>query len=366
MKSSAAPLAASLLIACAVVACDQADRETSILGWKVTSGWRVGGSENRQVSLADLYPFQVDAGPQRVFLLDQSTQRVYLLDSTGHVTDTLGRYGSGPGEFSAPWAITSHPAGGLTVVDLGARRLISWSRDLVLLDPVPIREQLNSPQLRFRDTDPTFFTMGTGPGGTREFQLVQVGLTSRSVLAAVARPPLRIADLPSCQARQISLTPFFAPTIHWDTRGSLLVVAASAGYMVDVYDGQDKIAELTRPVAPKKATEADALRAAENWKFNDCLVPPAEVIRATTYLETIPVIENVVLSPDSLVWVQRRSDSQGGLTIDLFKLSGQFLGALDSTIPFPAAFLDANKYVAIERDSLDVPSLVAYSIERTP
>jgi hypothetical protein len=351
----------NLVAVALLVGCDKPP-SSAALGWKVAPQWRIG-MDGGGPSFSDLYPFQVDADQEHVYVLDQSTQRVFLLDADGRMVDTVGRSGAGPGEFVAPWAIARNGSGGFSVVDLGARRLVSWTRDRELASPILFHEQLDSPQLRFLNQKPTFLTVGMDEDGKAEFQLALVDSSSRSVLAHLPKPPRRVGDLPTCQARRISLTPFFAPTIHWDTRDSLLVVAASAGYVVDILRGDARIATLTRPLPSQKATEADALRAAENWKFNDCLVPPEEVIRAATYLEIIPVVENVVLSPDSLVWVQRRSGSPAH-AIDVFTLSGTFIGTLDQSVPFPAAFIDANRYVAIERDSLDVPSVVGYRLTR--
>lgn len=335
------------------------------LDWHLEPRWIIGGADNRQVALSELARFQVAADSSAVYILDHPGARVFVVSRDGLVTDTLGRHGGGPGEFEDPWALAPLHGGGVGVVDLGARHLARWSPDLHPGDVVPIRGAMDHPQLAVIGSQLLFVVNGQGADGRNQYQLIADGPARSDTLARLVKPERRFGDLPTCDARHISLVPLFTPTLRWSERDGLLAVADGAEYRVRLLRDGAQVAELTRPLPPIRATEAFAESAAADWRFNSCLVPPAEVVRATGYLPVIPVIEEVAIGPDGIVWVLRRGSDRSGPRIDLFQASGAYLGTLPPSTPFPAAFLDRDHLITVEADTDEVPRVTLYRLVRS-
>lgn len=355
----------SLILLFALLAgCNRGQGADIALPWEVEPLWSVGGQGSAGISLSELHPFQVDADPAHIYILDRSSRHLYRLDPDGQRIDTIGRSGAGPGEFVDPWSVATSPDGAVHVTDLGARRVTSWSANGERQPPRPLLAQLEGPALRFLRDEPVMLTFGNAPDGSREGRLRLGTVDSGPVLARITKPPRRQADLPSCQAMQISLTPLFTPMIVWDARGTHLAVNSKIDYLVDLHDGDRRVARIERRLKPLLVSEADALEAAANWKINDCLVPPAEVIRATTYRPTRPVIEALVIAPDSQLWVRRRGGAEREPRTDIFSSTGAYLGTLGRSVPFPAAFVDRDRFVAIAPDSSDLPVVTLYRLKR--
>ncbi len=155
------------------------------------------------------------------------------------------------------------------------------------------------------------------------------------------------------------------PTINWDAEGEELAVNSGAEYVVEVYHAGAPFRTIRRPIAPAHADQETAEREAADWRFNGCLVPPSEVVKAAGYLALIPVVQGVALSPEGELWVLRRGAETARPVIDLFDSSANYLGTLPAGAPFPAAFLSQDRIVAVEKDSSDVPRVTVYAVDRS-
>lgn len=189
----------------------------------------------------------------------------------------------------------------------------------------PMRPLTSGPRALIRSTADLVITPGERAGATREF------LDLRGVLVA----------------------------------GDGRVAAAEGpGFPVRVYrpDGPPSI--LTRPLAAVPATEAAALKQAEGYQFNGCLVAPREVVTSIGYLPSIPRIAEVAVAPSGETWIRRRTDDGAAFLIDVFDGTGAFLGTLPPGSPFPAAFLPGDRIVVADKDSMDVPVVSVYSVRR--
>lgn len=334
------------------------------LTWQFERIWSVGGGDEGRLSLGQVEPFQVGFANRQIYLLDRASFRVFILTLDGRVTDTLGGQGLGPGEFVAPWAIGLDDSGAVGVVDMGTRRIVRWSAGGKLLAPTSIEGVIEHPKVAFVGPDRVMNMWSLD--SVREYQLVSIGPTGRRVLGRLARAPLHIADLPSCSATRISLTPLFMPAIHWDINGDRLAVSTGAEYSVQLFVGGKMGLTVSRAIVPERGTQANAEAEAVNWRFNDCLVPPAEVVGATGFQESIPIVLSVALSPGGELWVQRRTGRRGRPATDLFDSGGVYLGTLPGPSPFPAVFVGTDSVLAVENDSNDVSMVSLFRIRRQP
>jgi len=66
----------------------------------------------------------------RVAILDMDKHSVGVYSRDGRFIESVGREGSGPGEFNIPGGMTVTPSGGLVVSDFGGRKLIRYDSDL--------------------------------------------------------------------------------------------------------------------------------------------------------------------------------------------------------------------------------------------
>lgn len=83
------------------------------------------------------------------------------------------------------------------------------------------------------------------------------------------------------------------------------------------------------------------------------------------FMDEIPVVQDLALSPSNELWVLRRSAADPAQrVIDVFDSSTAFVGSLPAGTAFPAAFIDETSYVAVDRDSLDVPRFAVFHIVR--
>lgn len=358
---------AGLLPALALLVACQADSAGSdhILPWSTHPEWSVGGALDDQVSLSTLQAFQIavdSAG--RIFVLDQPTAHIFVLNPDGRVVDTIGGHGAGPGELVDPWALVATPAGGIAAVDLGSRRLVRWDPDLKPLPTRSLPAGIDHPRVAAIGDELFFTVSGLNPDGDRQYRLMASDSGHDTVIARLAKPPLRIVDLPACGGREISVVPLFTPQLHWDHLGPSLAVSAGPTYDIQLFNGGVQSQVVRRPIVPEHATPSLAETEARDWRFNGCLEPPAEVVARVGYLETVPLIEGLLLSPAGELWVRRRATGGDSRVTDVFGPTGRYLGTLDSSMPFPAAFLGPDRMLAIVPDTDDVPALTLYRLTR--
>ena len=354
--------ALALLVACQ----PESAKSDHTLPWLSHAEWSVGGALDGQISLSTLQPFQIAADSAgRIFVLDQPTAHIFVLSPEGQVVDTIGGHGAGPGELVDPWALVPMPAGGIAAVDLGSRRLVRWDADLKPRPPISLPAGIDHPRVAAIGDELVFTVSGVNAAGDREYRLMASDSGRETVISRLARPPLRIVDLPACGGRQISVVPLFTPQLHWDHLGPRLAVSAGPTYDIQLYDRGLQSQVVQRPLLPKRATPSLAEAEARDWRFNGCLEPPAEVVAKVGYLEMVPLIEALLLSPAVELWVRRRARGRDARATDVFGPDGRYLGTLDSSMPFPAAFLDPDRMLAIVPDTDDVPALTLYRLTRS-
>lgn len=164
---------------------------------------------------------------------------------------------------------------------------------------------------------------------------------------------------------------------------------AEPGYVLSVIEAGTVTRSIRRSVEPIRATRALAIaELGEGFKINfgrgPCTIDPAEMVDGRGYAETIPMILNVLLSPEGELWVERRAGAGaagsgyagggvggGGATeppgsgtgtlgslIDLFDASGAYRGTLPPGTPFPIILLPGGRFGVVEKDEFDVARLV--------
>lgn len=354
-----------LLLAALISACQPGESHERQLNWTFTPLWSVGGSEDSTVVLSSLWPRQIAADASgHIYLLAGAERRVYVIDPEGRLIKSLGHEGQGPAEFEGPEWIEVTDAGDVVVGDMATRRMVRWSSQGELLEPTPIREPLFGAQVAL-DGDRMWYTaLAAADGGGSEMRLIRSGSGATETQARVQRQKRRVGDFPSCGAYQISVQPLFAPTLTWDMNGSHAAVNVGPGYRIVRLERGQVVDTIMRDIPPAVATDALAEREADDWLINGCLVPPAEVIAVTGYMDRVPVVQQLKLAPSGELWVRHRDASGNPGGVDVFAPDGHLVGTLPDSTPFPVAFLPYGRIVAISMDSSEVPVVTLHRVRR--
>jgi hypothetical protein len=117
-------------------------------------------------------------------LADEANHVVYRFSATGSFRDSLGRTGSGPGEFRTVAGLAFGPRNEIAIADLSLRRVITWSESGKPLDatpietgtPVALTEWLQAPVVAVTDFQGTLRFLAVVPkAAAREVARIPVG-----------------------------------------------------------------------------------------------------------------------------------------------------------------------------------------------
>jgi hypothetical protein len=244
--------------------------------------------------------------------------------------------------------------------------MVRWSAQGEILEPVAIRDFVFGARVALDDGWMWYITLAPTGAGNSETRLVRTAAGQTEIEARVQRQRRRVGDFPSCGAYQISVQPLFAPAITWDMTRSHAAVNVGPDYRIVRLEHGQIVDTIVRDISPAVATDALAEHEADDWLMNGCLVPPAEVIAVTGYMDRVPVIQQLKVAPSGELWVRHRDASGNPGGVDVFAPDGGFVGTLPDSTPFPVAFLSHDRIVAISKDSSDVPAVTMYRADRHP
>jgi hypothetical protein len=325
------------------------------LPWTSTVEWTRGGSDDESLFLSSLPPDHVAALPGReVAVLDFREAVVRILDSTGADLRALGRRGSGPGELERPSGIAATPDGGLAALDFLSQRVIAWNADGAIGPELRAPDGLEDARFAVGDGWVQTVITGRDSTGNRIYTLLRDHGQRRDVLAVSARAEYAVGDLPTCGMAQITSYPLLAPRIVWASSGDLTAVSTTSEYEVEILRGTERVGTIRRPIVPEPTDSTIAAYHARGRNMGSCPLPPMEVVRAFGFAAETPVIAALTFTPDGELLVVRRVEGMAPV-VDLFGADFAYRGTLPASFPIPAVFIDAERFVSIDRDSLDVP-----------
>ena len=330
-------------------------------------------------------------------IFDIQALRVSVVDRTGALVRQFGQRGEGPGEFEPDFGEMLRMA----VLPDGRAVVYAWNRGAFVL---------------FRSNG-EYEQMFRIPGGARTTLMGLQALGTDAVLAT--SPVLRPATAPLAIGRdrtgsQAAFRPverfrfdgFEAVTDTlveaWNPPGSptgfvpQLVSGAlpdggiaftdSSAYAIKIVNSSGRpVRTLTRPLRPDPVTERDKALFVD-WQialersfqqdlarlggtYADIAEKLSERTRrqaeSMVFYHEIPVIRNLRTTWDGKIWVQRRSAEVASVgPIDILAADGRYLGTYPpSATSMPAAFGPGGLMAWIERDELDVPTVV---VKRLP
>lgn len=114
-----------------------------------------------------------------------------------------------------------------------------------------------------------------------------------------------------------------------------------------------------------------------SWKFDElyasggavdsslATIPAIERAEVRGTWPVLPVIADIAVGPEDLIWIRRQIPGTASDRIDVIRLDGEYLGTLAGGSPFPAAFAGSGRIVEVSTDSLGIPVLRMYHISES-
>ena len=351
--------------------------------------------------------------------LDAFNKRVVVVAPDGQLERVVGREGEGPGEFQLIVTFAVWRDGRFAVPDIGhsaiqvfspdgelARFVNLAGQDAPTSGPLGYREQIRTDPLSDRliaqGADGVLVAMidrvnrrmghaeNATPGGVDDRALEMLDLSgdvmvSRPILQGwrAPRPELQLspADADDWPKVVSSLEDrYFEPGFHWDVLpDGTIAYSDSSAYAIKLASPDGSVTSvLTRPLSSqavsgriRQATIASQLERLEEQlaraPSSAGPLPPRDPderrrrIRDRVFYHEVPVVQGIRATWDGGLWVHRRGEvaweDEG--PIDVFSPDRKYVGTLAAGAPgMPAAFGPGGLVAHLERDELDVPTVV--------
>jgi hypothetical protein len=360
------------------------------------------GAEHEMFSQLSAVAFDGDGN---LYVLDRGSHRVVVFDPDGGFRHTIGRRGSGPGEFQGPigLAVTGQE---VAILDMANNAVVVFRRDGHYLrnipfesgdrpgrqfgahplggfvyEPMPFSIRMEgggAPELKARETLPVLWR-GTGANAR-----VRTLFEGPAPAAAVRQEPA-----PGGQQRimlQSNTAPIFSPTFRWQVLpDGGLATASGDGYRLEMVDRDGRVTRIIeRAIAPRRTTDRDRERvqrqreeavassggfvmgggAAAARAGELAGAAARQALANLAFAETIPVIQGIAVDPAGRLWIRRAGAGeydQG--PVDIVGADGRYFGTLPDGTRLPSAFGPQRTAAYIEADDLGVQRVV---VRRVP
>ena len=392
----------------------------------VTEVYRVGGVNAREWAFFGPALQVSFDGAGNLLVLDAFNKRVVVIGPDGELVRVVGREGEGPGEFQRIKALAVWRDGRFAVPDGGHSAIQVFSPDgelerfvRVAGEDNPLSSALGHEEIR---PDPLgdgliargvqgvlvemmhFMNRRMGfpedetPPGVDDRALETLHLSGDVVVQEpilqgwrAPRPELQLSatDLEDWPKVVESLAPrYFEPGFHWDVLpDGTIAYSDSSAYAIKLARPDGSVTDvLRRPLSPQGASERirQATISSRLQRLEEQLergpssavpfiAPDPEAsrrrIRSRGFYHKVPVVRGIGATWDGGLWIQRRGedpwDDEG--PIDFFNADREYLGTLPAGDPgMPEAFGPDGLVVHLERDELDVPTLVVSRLQGLP
>jgi hypothetical protein len=336
------------------------------LAWSFDSLFALGGAEAGEQSFYQLRGRVVGADAAgNLYVLDAVAKHIAVFDSSGDFMRAMGRAGGGPGELQWPIALVVAPDGRAGAFDIGKRGLVWFGPNGEILDQVPVTAGYRGGTIAATRAALVFaaHVLGETPEAARETDLLWVEGNDTLRMVTLPEPPGKEIMLKSCGMGMSGMQPVFAPTLRFAADGDRVAAAIATGYEFLLLTRGDTLGLIRRPLAPEPATKEAAVgRMAGGMRVvaggGERVCDAEEVVAQRGMADHVPIIAEIAAGPDSTWWV-RRDNATG---VDVFTTSGDYLGSLPASAPYPALTLPGRRIASIVTDELDVDRLVVYRV----
>lgn len=322
-----------------------------------------------------------------IYTFDERPPELRRYDPEGRYVATLGRQGSGPGEFVRASGIALRAGGGVFTWDLGSTRLTAFDGDGRVLRETLIPSAMYTPNGLIADTAGHAYVAVQVPGAPEAG--IVVGFAHHDGAGTLVdtirapdwgyEPHVLVATTPDGRGRSFSPTPF-APLVHWTImRTGEVASGLASSYRIDIPKRDGRVLRIEKDGAPvpvpgdeRRLLREQLTRGMQNtqpdWQWSGPDIP-----------ETKPFFQRLHGGIDGSLWVQVHAPSTElppdtmvspprrryiePVVFDIFSSDGRYRGRVG--LPERTRFLAfaQDRVWAVVRDSLDVESVVRFRIE---
>ncbi|MFQ5528868.1 MAG: 6-bladed beta-propeller [Gemmatimonadota bacterium] len=313
-----------------------------------------------------------------ILVLDQQAQRVQVYGPDGTYQSSIGRPGSGPGEFGpAASALFVGRGDTLIIPDVGNQRVNvtvidgeSTSFAIQMEQGIPMRYDL--------------FESGDLVAQRRALNLPNQDAVTNDLIATQGYDGT-ILDTLLTPKRGDTFTftsdrpqfHIFAPEPMWTTlSGNRLAFATNDSYRIEVFSSDGSLERVVaNPYEPTPVTESHERTLVDlmRTQFERNGVPPAQadlLMDGVSFADNWPAFTQMRAGPAGTLWVQRvryLSDlteeelesynptlDQGSPQWDVFDSAGRYLGIVELPDRFTPFTVDGDRWYGVVRDDFDV------------
>jgi len=313
-----------------------------------------------------------------IFVLDQQAQRVMVYNPDGVYQRSIGRPGSGPGEFGpAANALLIGRGDTVVVPDLANQRI----------NIIPIDGEASSFAIQMDQGIPLRFDLlGSGEivAQRRPLNLPNQEAVAMDLIATQAYDGT-ILDTLLTPKRGDSFTitgdrptfKFFSPEPVWTVLSeNRLAFATSNSYRIEVFGPDGSLERIvTRPNEPIPVTDAHrrTLNGLIRAQWELAGVPPAQLdllMEGVSWEDTWPAFTQMRAGPEGTLWVQRvryledMTDEQlesfnptldqGSASWDVYGSEGKYFGVIELPDRFTPFTFKGDRLFGVYRDEFDV------------
>ena len=343
-------------------------------------------------------------GAGNLHVLDDQSDRVFVVGANGRLIRELGGKGGGPGEFVDAVAMTVMADGRVVVADLSRRgyhlfgpdgefqRMVRMAGDPPVTT-VGFFHALPGADAVIRVPTLARQALFTGDAFSGPLVLPSTHVVLRESLTGeeaetdtVSRPwlpPINFEDMRERTQRNLIhvptlALPAFSPDLHLGMfPDGRLAFSDSSAYAVKIVEpGGGVMRILTRPLYPEPMSgrviraERDRLLRQLEATAVPGVVPTrgGRRIEDMEFADEIPVVRGLGTTWDGQIWVLRYGeDPLADGPIDVLTADGRYLGSYRAGVTgLPTAFGPGGLVVFIERDELDVKTVVVKRLARSP
>jgi hypothetical protein len=356
--------------------------------WSFVEERRIGGIDGpEEAQFGMVMGMDIDAAGN-VYVLDFQAAEVRVFGPDGAYRQTLGGPGGGPEELSRQATGVFVVGQEVWVADVGNARITRFGLDgttpsaipLDLTKGVPMRwDELAGDRVVAQLRSMAAMGMageGEAPQGDA---VVTMGEATSDTLAMLSEGTTFTVQGGAARFR------FFDPEPLWDTGADgTLLIAQNSEYRIEVRDAAGVLQRIVKKsFVPKPVTDAEKqamLDAIRRMMVEQSGAPPAtidQLLQNASFADHYPALAQVLTGPDGTVWVQHvrgaaemaasgEVDLQdlGSGEWDVFDAEGHFLGVISLPERFQPMRIDDESFWGVQRDELDVPSVVRYRLTR--
>jgi len=341
--------------------------------WDEASAWRL--EEELRIGSADLegpslfgYISDITVDDYgRIYVMENQAQEIRVFNPDGSHLRTIGRRGSGPGEFEGAVGLRWGPEGNLWVIDQNNARYSVFDTTGTYL--TMNRRASGYSSMPWHGTigpDGHLIDIASGPNAPDGFSTMVLVSHHFEDQSPVPVDTIWIPEVEGAYFEHLTegggtrVTIPFTPQVSWylGPRGFFWHGVTDSYQIVQENLAGDTVRIIEREFSPTRVSREERRAAIERL---DWFIEEGGRIDASRIPSTRPAFRNFFTDSDGYLWVSPSAPvTEEGRKFDIFDPEGYFLGT--ATADFAAdnnlRVVDRDRFYSVVRDELDIPYVI--------